>query len=172
MSVSPKPGAKDVSLDVVGRVAFDKAIREGWVALEISPRVPFTTKLSLERTSLIFTFQKNLEAGKEYTMRASGPYVKPITWSFETKAPEGEGDLQAGIGSEDFKDTEQEFYEKNPLIQYVPVITDEFKIVRPEPQVAKIYLYLDDKEAAKDAALNWFKENNINVNEIEIRWME
>lgn len=172
ISVSPKPGAEDVSLDLTARVAFDRQITESEVNVSVEPRIPFALKTSLEKESLIITFQESLEPGTTYTMTISGPNVYSYLWQFETEPEEVITPGAESRGDPNFSEAERLYYEKNPLLRITPVLAEKFKVVRTGQKQAKVYLYGEDKESARKSALNWFKENEINVDEIDITWIE
>ncbi|MEA2020218.1 MAG: Ig-like domain-containing protein [Patescibacteria group bacterium] len=172
VSVSPVPGAEDVPLEVTARVVFDREVTSEEVVVSVDPFVPFELESPLERKSIIINFQEELNPETTYIVTVSGPNIYKYSWQFKTKEatiPESEVE---GRGDPEFSEAEQRYYEENPLLRITPVLTQDYKIVRTGKKAARIYLYAEDKEFARQKVLQWFAEHNINSEDITIEWIE
>ena len=171
VSVVPAPAAEGVELDVIGRIVFDREIKADWVELAVSPEVVFTTTLPFERRSLVFTFQEELEPEAVYTVQVSGKRVAPFSWSFKTKSAEP-GIESGGQGDPDFWKYEKQAYEEDPLLFIAPHLTFDWKVTRLEKGKAKVDLYAEDKETARQEVLEWLREKGVDPKTLDIQWVE
>lgn len=170
VSVFPKPGTTGVEFDVTGRVVFDREIEEDWVEVSISPETSFSTRLPLEKKSLILDLQE-LEPETVYTVFVFGPRVKELSWQFETKSSEPEIE-EGGMGDPDFWKEEEKALKENPLLLVTPYLTHDFKIERVAQRVARVDLYAEDKESTKEAVSHWLQTKGIDPESIRIQWVE
>jgi len=176
VSVLPAPNAEDVELDISGRVVFDREIGEDWAEITVSPEVPVLARLPLEKRSLVFTFQKELEPETVYTVSIAGRRVVPFSWRFRTRKKASEvrvpGDDFPVVPPEEVAEAQEEYARENPLLQYTPYLTEDFKITRIARRRAKVDLYAEDKEAVRQEVLDWFRKRNIDPETLDIQWVE
>ena len=171
VSAIPAPGSEEVKLDVIGRIVFDREIEASWAEITILPEVPMMVRLPLEKRSLVFTFQEELEPEVVYTVSVAGKRVVPFSWSFKTKSDEPEIEA-GGRGDPDFWKYEKRAYEEDPLLFIAPHLTFDWKVTRVEKGKAKVDLYAEDKEATRQAVLEWLRGKGVDPGTLDIQWVE
>ena len=168
VTVSPASGEEDVALSPQGKVVFDRRVRRAEdLALVVSPAAEAALRWGEGGKSLGFSFAEELEAETTYQISLSGPGMVPFSWSFET-----EGLVWDGVGSSAAAAAWGEYESKNPLVSYMPVVTEAFKISRLGEGVFRVTLYAADKDSARRAVVDWFGEHGVNPDTLEIEWVE
>ncbi len=172
VSVSPVPGAEEVPLELTARVVFDREVTREEVAVSVEPFVSFELESPLERKSIIIKFQEDLNPDTTYVVTVTGSRIYRYSWQFKTKEVEIPQSEVEGRGDPEFSEAEQRYYEENPLLRITPVLTQDYKIVRTGKKEAKIYLYAEDKDYAREQVFQWFAENKVDPEDINIEWVE
>jgi len=168
VTVSPASGEEGVTLSPQGRIVFSRRVqRAGDLALVASPAAEAILRWGEGKKSLDFSFKDELAAETTYRLSLSGSGVEPFSWSFET-----EDLVWDGVGSAAAAAAWEDYAQRNPLVGYMPVVTEAFKISRLGEGKFKVILYAADKELARLAAVNWFGEHGVDPGTLEIEWVE
>ena len=168
VTFSPASGEEDVSLSPAGKVVFDRRVRRTEdLSLVVIPAAEATLRWEEGKKSLDFSFKDELAAETTYRVSLNGPGIAPFSWSFETERL-----VWDGIGSGAAAAAWEEYESRNPLVSYMPVVTEAFKISLLGEGKFRVILYAADKEAARRAAVDWFGEHGVNPGTLEIEWVE
>ncbi len=176
LATVPKNGADNVALDAAGRISFNRTVEVSRLEVVVSPEVPLRLESTVEKRSVVLSFQDKLDPNTTYSVAVSGPKVENYSWIFTTgddlsfPPPTTDTDELGGQGSADFSEAEQQYYRENPLLRHTPAQTEFFKIQRIEKKKARVYLYGEDKEAAKTQVYLWLEDRGIKAEEIDFEW--
>jgi len=171
VKIAPENGSENVSVIAPIEITFEGTVSEDSVVCTLEPNIEVVKTVSADSQTLFLSPLPSFEPGTEYAVTITKVLGGSQSFSFKTSEQLTASEKTALQTDYDvkFNEAADEYERTHPLLERLPVEENLFRIEYKGNGLYEYTLKGSDRNRAKEAMLNWWRENGVDPNGLNLK---